>query len=65
MKATQNSHTMEHTENYVHVQFSSPHLVLSSGVLSGGLVRAKHIVNLKVEENFDGKSIITEYLDIQ
>ena len=39
----------------MHVQLSSPRQVLSSAVLNGGWVRARHILNLKVEKNIDGR----------
>jgi len=42
---------LDHTPAHVRVQFNCPHQVLSSAVLNGGLVRAEHIVNLKVPKN--------------
>lgn len=45
---------IERTPTHIHVEFDQSHWVLSSAVLNGGLVRAKHIVNLKVGQNFDG-----------
>lgn len=45
---------VERTDGHVHVGFSFPRLILSSAVLNGGLCRASHIVNMKVEQNFDG-----------
>lgn len=48
-------YSIESTPTHIHVRFDRSHLVLSSAVLNGGLVRAKHIVNLKVEKNFEGR----------
>jgi adenosylcobinamide amidohydrolase len=47
--------TLDHTENHVHIALPAPRLVLSSAVLNGGWVRANHIVNLRVRENFTGE----------
>ncbi|MBI1922897.1 adenosylcobinamide amidohydrolase [Candidatus Poribacteria bacterium] len=48
-------YVIERMPTCIHVEFDLPHWVLSSAVLNGGLVRAKHIVNLNVEENFVGR----------
>ncbi len=48
-------YVIERMPTYIHVEFDQPHRVLSSAVLNGGLVRAKHIVKLNVEENFVGR----------
>ena len=40
--------TLEHTSNHVHLEFDKTLQVISSAVLNGGIVRADHIVNLKV-----------------
>ncbi len=47
--------TLDHTENHVHIALPAPRLVLSSAVLNGGWVRANHIVNLRVPQNFKGE----------
>jgi iron complex transport system ATP-binding protein len=47
--------TLDHTDNHVHLALPAPRLVLSSAVLNGGWVRANHIVNLRVPENFKGE----------
>lgn len=44
--------TIDHTQNHIHVEFCSPHRVLSSAVLNGGIIQADHIVNLKVPKHF-------------
>jgi adenosylcobinamide amidohydrolase len=41
----------EQTDNHIHVEFSSPHRVISSAVLNGGLIEASHILNLKVPKH--------------
>jgi len=48
------AYVVEATPAHVHVAFAKPHRVLSSAVLNGGFVDAKHIVNVKVDENFMG-----------
>ncbi len=55
MNSLPRKYIIEHTSTHVHVKFTSPHWILSSAVLNGGLIEATHIVNLKVEQNFDGK----------
>jgi len=42
---------LDHTPNHVHVAFRTPHPVISSAVLNGGIVQASHIVNLKVPKD--------------
>lgn len=42
--------SLEHTSNHVHIEFSKAHQVMSSAVLNGGLVRADHILNMKVDK---------------
>ena len=54
MKRPPEDYTIDHTTSHVRVGFDRPRHVLSSAVLNGGLVRAAHIVNVKVEENFAG-----------
>jgi len=39
---------LEQTADHIHVQFESPHWVVSSAVLNGGFVEASHILNLGV-----------------
>ena len=40
--------TFDHTQKHLHLAFSAPRTVISSAVLNGGIVQAKHLVNLKV-----------------
>ena len=42
---------LEHTENHIHIELSIPHQVVSSAVLNGGMVRANHILNMKVPKD--------------
>ena len=42
--------SLEHTQNHIHVEFSIPHQIMSSAVLNGGVVNAKHLVNMKVSK---------------
>ena len=44
----QTAYSLEHTSDYVHLQFTRPHRVVSSAVLNGGFTEANHILNLKV-----------------
>lgn len=39
---------LEHTPDYIHIAFNTPHQVISSAVLNGGLISADHLVNMKV-----------------
>ena len=39
---------LEHTQNHIHVGFYTPHQVISSAILNGGIVQASHLVNLRV-----------------
>jgi adenosylcobinamide amidohydrolase len=55
MKTASEPYHIEHTPEFVHVEFGAAHRVLSSAVLNGGWVQADHIVNLKVEKNRGGK----------
>ena len=43
--------SLNHTSKYVHLEFDSPHEVISSAALNGGIVQADHIVNLKVPKD--------------
>lgn len=45
---------LERSLDYIHLEFKNPVQILSSAVLNGGLVSAKHFLNLKVQENFSG-----------
>jgi adenosylcobinamide amidohydrolase len=45
---------LEQTPNHIHVQFDTPHPVISSAVLNGGVVEASHILNLKVAKQPEG-----------
>ncbi len=40
--------SLGHAQNHIHVEFSTPHQVISSAVFNGGIVQASHIVNLGV-----------------
>lgn len=42
-------------ETRLYIGFEKPVWVLSSAPYNGGLTRARHIVNLRVDENHDGK----------
>lgn len=55
MKNQTNHYVVDHKDTHLHVEFASPRWVLSSAVFNGGLARASHIVNLKVEKNVDGR----------
>ena len=55
---------VNYTPDYVHVELISNRWVLSSAVLNGGLIQAKHILNLKVTQNFSGKKTDFEPPDI-
>ncbi len=48
-------HTINHTSTHLHVALNSDRWVLSSAVLNGGLIRARHIVNMKVPKNPSGE----------
>jgi len=49
----QRDYAVEHTDGFVHVSFPHEREVLSSAVLNGGLVRASHLLNLKVDGHKD------------
>jgi adenosylcobinamide amidohydrolase len=52
MMTTLTKHTsLNHSPNHIHIEFSTPHRVLSSAVLNGGLTQADHIVNMKVAKS--------------
>jgi adenosylcobinamide amidohydrolase len=40
--------SLEHTLQHVHVEFTAPRRVISSAVLNGGLIKASHLVNVRV-----------------
>ncbi|KKK63524.1 hypothetical protein LCGC14_2993410, partial [marine sediment metagenome] len=40
--------SLDHAQNHIHVEFCTPHQVISSAVLNGGIVQASHLVNLGV-----------------
>lgn len=42
---------LEHAESHIHVALSTPHRVISSAVLNGGIVQASHLVNLRVPQH--------------
>jgi len=54
MKLDADYYTIEHTAEHLHVSFPSPRPVLSSAVLNGGMAKADHILNLRVDKNRDG-----------
>lgn len=39
---------LSHTEKHIHVALNSPHQVLSSAILNGGLTEAEHLMNIRV-----------------
>jgi adenosylcobinamide amidohydrolase len=41
---------LEQTNRHTHIQFDRPHSIISSAVLNGGAVCARHILNLKVDK---------------
>lgn len=43
--------SLEHAQNHIHVEFCTPHQVMSSAVLNGGIVQASHLVNLQVPKH--------------
>lgn len=45
---------IEHTSEYMHIEFPNPRRVLSSAPHNGGLVNADHLLILRVMENFNG-----------
>ena len=47
---------LEHTSAFVHLEFGIPYSVASSAVLNGGLIQADHILNLKVDKNYETKN---------
>ena len=42
---------LDHTPDHIHIEFTCPHTVMSSAVLNGGIVRADHIINLRVPKH--------------
>ena len=45
---------IEHTSEFVHIEFPNPLRVLSSAPYNGGMINADHLLILKVRDNFDG-----------
>jgi len=43
---------LEHTANHIHVRFDSPTQIVSSAMLNGGAVKANHILNLNVRDQY-------------
>ena len=43
---------LEHAQNHIHVEFCTPHQVISSAILNGGIVQASHLVNLRVPKRW-------------
>ena len=56
---------VEQTPNHLHVQFDTPHPVISSAVLGGGFVEASHILNLKVEKQSAGLNLTLKSPDVE
>ncbi len=44
--------SLDHAQNHIHVEFCTPHQVISSAVLNGGIVQASHLVNLRVPKRW-------------
>ncbi len=55
---------LECTTNHIHVQFDTPHRVISSAVLNGGFVKARHILNLNVRDQIKNGCKIQKRPDI-
>lgn len=45
---TAEHYSFEWTQDHIHVSFPSPRMILSSGVLNGGMTKADHFVNMRV-----------------
>jgi adenosylcobinamide hydrolase len=43
---------LEHTAKHIHIRFDSPTQIVSSAVLNGGAVKANHILNLNVRDQY-------------
>ena len=43
---------LEHTAHHIHVRFNRPTQIVSSAVLNGGAVKANHILNLNVRDQY-------------
>ena len=54
MEQTITQDIIEHTSEYVHIEFPNSRRVLSSAPHNGGLVGADHLLILRVMENFNG-----------
>ncbi len=48
-------YNLEHTDSFVHLQFQKSVRMLSSAILNGGMQRANHFINLRVDANFNGE----------
>lgn len=48
-----NDACLTHTPDHLHIRFSSQYFVTSSSVLNGGMVKADHIINIKVPKISD------------
>ena len=44
---------LEHTAHHIHVRFNRPTQIVSSAVLNGGAVKADHILNLNVRDQYN------------
>jgi adenosylcobinamide hydrolase len=47
--------SLEYTQHHIHVAFCTPHQVMSSAVLNGGLVQASHLVNLHIPKRWESQ----------
>ncbi len=50
---------LECTSVHIHIKLERPHPVISSAVWNGGIVKADHIVNLKVKKHSDESPEVT------
>ena len=55
-----NRFRIEHNTAHIHVQLTEHLMTLSSAVLNGGLVKADHILNLRVAKNCEGEKGASE-----
>ena len=49
------NYRVDHNEQHFHIELDEKHRVLSSAVLNGGWCEPRHILNVKVDENFLGE----------
>jgi adenosylcobinamide amidohydrolase len=43
--------SLDHTQSHLHLEFTRPHMIISSAVLNGGIIEADRILNLKVDKH--------------